>query len=523
MPAPRLPFHDVRASLVDLVGEEYIDAVCAARARLSGEDTRALKAMAAEPVELFPAELQGRLAELLPLVGERVCDTSGLRLAAGANSKAFTQASHHELAPLSGLGYYRIGEDGRLFLIAKSEHYHAPLGHTFPGYALIERAKKLGIPNATHNNTRGHITRLLEERMVAAANGMDPADSALPKLIADDCSTRINRVLNLETGSLAAEAALKLALARFYSPQNTGAPPYAGRTPVVLVLGNDDGGLGANYHGTVMMEQMLRGMWPGMYAAMEQAGILRVHPIRPNNFEELEDAFRRFEGPSFKIAALFHEIIMMNYAGRLLTPSFLGRAYELCCRHDVPTVCDEIQSCMWAPGLFQFREHGLQPTVAVVGKGFSGGEYPASRVLFAASLDNLPQFGALVTNGQEEIASLAYLITMRWGLANADLVRRIGDEYEARLRELAARYPEQIERVDGRRHLCMICFHDLNPAKRFVAYLTARGFDTSAQTYKATCPPAVMLKPPIIIGPEVVDFITTKLEEAMQAVLGTHV
>jgi 4-aminobutyrate aminotransferase-like enzyme len=523
MPAPRLPFGDVRASLVDLVGEEYIGAVCAARARLSGEDARALRAMAAEPVELFPAALQERLIELLPLVGEPACDTAGLQTATGANSRAFTLANRRELAPLSGLGYYRIGEDGRLFLIAKSEHYHAPLGHAFPGYALIERAKRLGIPNATHNNTRGHITRLLEEHMVAAANGMDPNDPALGRLVADDCSTRINRVMNLETGSLAVEAALKLALARFYAPQDDAAPRYAGRIPVVLVLGNDDGGLEANYHGTVMMEQMLRGMWPGMYAAMEQAGILRAHAIRPNNYEDLEEAFARFEQPPFKIAALFHEIVMMNYAGRLLTPAFLQRAYELCHRHDVPTVCDEIQSCMWAPGLFQFREHGLQPAMAVVGKGFPGGEYPASRVLFAASLDSLPQFGALVTNGQEELASLAYLITMRWGLANAGLVQRIGDEYEARLREFAARYPDHIERVDGRRHLCTICFHDLELAKRFVAHLVARGFDTSAQTYKATCPPAVMLKPPIIIGPEVVDFMAEKLDQAMQAVVAARV
>ena len=522
MSAPRLPFVDVRASLVDLVGEAYVDAACAARARLSGEEISALKAMAAEPVDFFPAELQGRLAELLPLTGEVVC--GGLaQSAAGANSRAFTLASHHEMAPVSGLGYYRVGEDGRLFLITKSEHYHAPLGHAFPGYQLIERAKKLGIPNATHNNTRGHITRLLEAHLVAAAHGMHPDDPALVRLIEDDCSTRINRVLNLETGSLAVEAALKLTLARFYTPQTNGDPPYAGRTPVVLVLGNDDGGLEANYHGTVMMEQMLRGMWPGMYAAMEEAGILRVHAIRPNNYRELEEAFQRFEGPKFKIAALFHEIIMMNYAGRLLTKDFLGRAYALCHRHDVPTVCDEIQSCLWAPGLFQFREHELQPTVAVVGKGFPGGEYPASRVLFSASLDSLPQFGALVTNGQEELASLAYLITMRWGLANAEPVRRIGDDYEARLRAFAAKYPDQIERVDGRRHLCTICFHDLEQAKQFVAYLTARGFDTSAQTYKATCPPAVMLKPPIIIGPEVVEHIAAKCEEAMQAVVGAKV
>lgn len=513
-------FTSVRLSLTDLLGDDYIHAVCEARARLSGEDAAALRALAAEPVELFPTALQERLATLLPQVGETVVDTAGLRTAAGATTAKFAEATRTDLSPLSGLGYYRIGEDGRLFLISKSEHYHAPLGHSLPGYVLIDRAKRLGIPNATHNNTRGHITRLLEEQMVCAANGLDPADRAGLRAVLTAPAGRINRVLNLETGSLAAEAALKLVLARFYKSQDVSSEPkYAGRVPVILVLGNDDGGLEANYHGTVMMEQMLRGMWPGMLEKLQQADILRVHAIRPNNVQELEEAFQRFEQAPYKIAGFFHEIIMMNYAGRLLTPAFLRHAHALCAQHDVPTVCDEIQSCMWAPNLFQFREHGLNPSVAVVGKGFPGGEYPASRVLFTADLDVLPQFGALVTNGQEEMASLAYLITMAWGRANAAQVAALGDLYEEKLRDFGAKYPEYIAQIDGKRHLSTICFHDLEPAKRLVAWLTQRGFDTSAQTYKATCPPAVMLKPPIIIGPEAIDFIITRLHDAMAAVM----
>ena len=35
--------------------------------------------------------------------------------------------------------------------------------------------------------------------------------------------------------------------------------------------------------------------------------------------------------------------------------------------------------------------------------------YPASKILTSAAFDSLSQFGALVTNGQEELASLAYL------------------------------------------------------------------------------------------------------------------
>ena len=74
-----------------------------------------------------------------------------------------------------------------------------------------------------------------------------------------------------------------------------------------------------------------------------------------------------------------------------------------------------------------------------VGKGFPGGEYPASRLIFSAVLDCMPQFGALVTNGQEELASLAYLITMRWAKANAQVTRAVGD-YQVEAAEDIVRY-----------------------------------------------------------------------------------
>jgi hypothetical protein len=40
------------------------------------------------------------------------------------------------MVPLSAFGVTRIGEDGKIYLISKSKHYHAPPGHGFPGYKL---------------------------------------------------------------------------------------------------------------------------------------------------------------------------------------------------------------------------------------------------------------------------------------------------------------------------------------------------------------------------------------------------
>ena len=509
-------FDDVTLSLADIAGRPYCEAVCAARAALSGENAGKLRRLAEQRVAFFPRVLQRRLRALLPRVGEAVA-APWQGSPAGATTAAFAAASHPDLAPLSGLGCFRIGEDGRLRLAAKSEHYHASLGHAFPGYRLLEHARRLGIPNATHNNTRGAITRRLEEELVRAAHGLAPDDAAgLARVRASRDPRLVNRVLNLETGSLAAEAALKMVLARFHRVQDDSPPPpHAGRVPVILVMGNDQGGLQANYHGTTILTQALRGMWPDLHRHLEARQAWKVVPLRPNRLDDLEQAFAAYERPPYKVAGFLHEIVMMNYGGRVLTREFLQRAYALCQAHDAATVVDEIQSCMWYPGYFLFREYGLQPTFVALGKGFPGGEYPASRLLLSAAYDSLSQFGALVTNGQEELASLAYLITMRWARANAGRTRQVGAEYESRLRGLAARHAGAVRAVHGIGHLAGLEFADVARARRFAAALTGRGIDISVQTYKADCPPVALTKLPLIADRAIVDFVVARMEEAL--------
>ncbi len=512
-------FVPVIRSLADLLGREYTNAAEAARAVFVGSSSAA--AAAVEPVDFYPRALQSRLAGLLERVGEVVLDAPLTHTAAGAGSAAFVRATRVEASPLSAFGHYRIGEGGRLHLVAKSEHYHAPLGHAFPGYGLVDRARALGIPNATHNNTRGFITRRLEEELVRTANGLARGDAGgLAEVLSrkDDLYV-LNRVLNLETGSLAAEAALKLALARFLRMEpDLPEPKYAGRAPVILVMGNDDGGLQANYHGTTVLTQLMRGMWPELHAALEAANVWRIVPIRPNRIDDLDRAFEAFERDGSKIAAFFHEIVMMNYGGRLLQPEFLQHAYALCREHDVPTVADEIQSCLWAPQLYLFREYGLKPSCVAIGKGFPGGEYPASRLLFSSALDVMPQFGALVTNGQEELASLAYLVTMEWAQANAAVTAALGMAFEARLRELAAEFPRLITGVDGWRHMTTLRFADLAGANAFVKAAGRRGLDISVQTYKAQTPPVALLKLPLIADGAVIDYVVSVLRDALGGV-----
>ncbi len=512
-------FVPVKLSLADIAGSDYINAVASARAALTEEPPQSLRALATRRIDFFPAETQERLLELVPRIGKQVGRTLG-KSASGASTRGFLHATKTPQAPLSTFGFYRVAENGKLYFIAKSEHYHASLGHSFAGYHLIDIARQLGIPNPTHNNTRGHITRLLESELVRCGAGIGARDAkGLARLLRSSKPAYPNRVLNLETGSLAAEAALKMLLARFYKPQDDSPKPkYRGKIPVIVVIGDFDGGIRANYHGTTMLTQMQRGMWDDLRAGMEKQGLYVIRAVRPNHNVELEWVFDEFDRGKYKIAGLFHEIVLMNYAGKTLDPKFVKRMYALCKRHDVPTVVDEIQTGIWGPELFMYREYGVKPGFVAIGKGFPGGEYCASRILFKSDYDNLPQFGALVTNGQEELASLAYLITMRWAQANAKVTAAVGEYYEARLRDLAAKHAHLISAIEGRRHLAGIYFNDLAPAKTFAGSLNAAGLDISVQTYKAGCPPSALTKLPLIAGYEVVDFILSRMGKALSEI-----
>jgi len=508
-------FRSVSRSLEDLTGKQYVEAVCRARAFLSGEDESSLRRLAGEAVDLFPVAIRKRLKELLPRVGTRV--VAPLEPSSrGATTAAFQAVSRKGPAPLSGLGYYRVGEDGVLRVIAKSEHYHALLGHGFPGYALLDRARRLGIPNATHNNTRGHIVRKLEEELVREANGVGD-DGDIKPTLESTAPDVLNRVLNIETGSLAVEAAVKMVLMRFYAAEAGGPKPeHEGKTPVILVVGDDSGSVSGNYHGTTTLTQVLRGMWPGLKERFESGRVFMVRAVRPNVVEDLEKAFSEYHRGDCRIAAFFHEIVMMNYGARLLSEKFLRRAYELCRANDVPAVADEIQSCMWYEGTFLFKRLGLKPSIVIMGKGFTGGEFPASRVISTPRFDLLPQFGALVTNGQEELASLAYLITMAWTRANGKVITEMGRSLESAFRKLAADFPAILAGIEGQGHLLGLRFQDIEKGKKFAELTAAAGFDISVQSYKASCPPVALTKLPVIVDEALVACISDRMREVLR-------
>ena len=509
-------FVEQKKSLTDILGVAYTSAVAAANDALGYMSAAESKAIAGEKIDFLPAEKEAKNDAMLARVGDTLMPAFENTLK-GAGTNSFMKAAADHMAPLSGFGTYRLGEDGKLYLIGKSEHYHTPLGHRFDGYKLIDNAKRLNILNATHNNTRGYITRLMETRLVQSANGIEwEDDAATAKVLASTEPHVLNRVINLETGSLAVEAGVKMMLSRFYKVDGTyDTPKYSGRIPVFFVMGDKHGGIEANYHGTTVLTQTFRGMWPEFRDAAEKNELYKVVPVSINDLADFEEKIKTYNTGKYKTAGFMHEIILMNYGGIRLTHEFLKGAYELCHKYDTPTLCDEIQSCMWYKGMFLFRLYDLNPDFVIIGKGFPGGEYPASRIITTAEMDTLVQFGALVTNGQEELASLSYLITMTFMRENGDKVAEIGARFDDGLKALHEKYPEIVREAEGLGHLAALHFVSVERAAAFAGKLKVSCIDASAQTYKAHCPPAVLLKPPVIATPAVVDYIIGKIDELL--------
>ena len=95
----------------------------------------------------------------------------------------------------------------------------------------------------------------------------------------------------------------------------------------------------------------------------------------------LEEAILK-EGPE-NVAAFIVEPIIGSSAGGSLPPTgYFKRVQEICKRHNVMIIADEIMCGAGRTGKFFASDHyGLKPDVLVLGKGISGGYIPVSALL----------------------------------------------------------------------------------------------------------------------------------------------
>ena len=230
---------------------------------------------------------------------------------------------------LVGRGLFYLGEQRRLFLDCTAGHYQMTWGYNHRGLcAATEAAARAGICWDNHSNIPQAPVKQLGHRLVELANAPGEKDPLAAVL------------LGVCTGSVACAAALKIQLKVFERDRGKKT------TPVMITIAG-------SYHGSAMVPQFMRGMWPGLMRPFE------VVTIEPNDAGALERAFRKHGG---RVAGFWAEPILMHREAIAVTADYLRLAQYLCRRVGALMCIDEIQTGFWRPAVFEYRTLGCSWT-----------------------------------------------------------------------------------------------------------------------------------------------------------------
>jgi 4-aminobutyrate aminotransferase len=169
-----------------------------------------------------------------------------------------------------------------------------------------------------------------------------------------------------------------------------------------------------SYHGGVGVAMGVSGVHVDAGAAADPDAVFLPYPNPfrpgPDGVEAdvtacLELAEHHLRGGA--IACLIVEPILSD--GGLVVPpdGFLARLHELCRRHGVPMICDEVKMGLGRPGtLHAFSHDGIAPEVVTFGKVLGGG-LPLSAAVGPADLLDHPPAAALLTTAGNPVCTAA--------------------------------------------------------------------------------------------------------------------
>lgn len=309
----------------------------------------------------------------------------------------------YPLVAARGEGCVLEDVDGNLFLDFTAGIAVNATGHAHPDVvaAIADQAHKLIHMSGTDFYYAPEIE--LAERLAALAPGDEP-----------------KRVFFANSGAETIEAALKLA--RHHTGRQRVISCYGafhGRTYGAMSLG-----------GSKALHQ--QGFGPLL------SGVHRIHFDCPA--AELDELFSTVCPPG-EVAAIFVEPIQGEGGYRVPSAGFLPMLREVCDRHGILLVADEIQSGMGRTGkMFAIEHFGVVPDMVCLAKGIASG-LPLGALVTRASIMDWPPGSHASTFGGNPVSCRAALATFdlieREYLANA---AACGALLDAGLRRLAKKH-----------------------------------------------------------------------------------
>lgn len=251
-----------------------------------------------------------------------------------------------------GEGVFVWDVEGKKYYDFLSAYSAVNQGHSHPKIvaALVDQAQKLALTSrAFYNSKLGEY-----EQKITSLFGFD-------------------KVLPMNSGAEAVETAVKLA--RKWSYEVKGISENAAK---IIVCEN-------NFHGrTTTIVSFSNDPDANQNYGPFTPGFIKI-PY--NDTAALEEVLNREAG---NIAAFLVEPIQGEAGVYVPDEGFLKNASELCKKHNVLFIADEVQTGIARTGqLIACHHENVQPDILILGKALSGGMYPVSAVLANDSIINV--------------------------------------------------------------------------------------------------------------------------------------
>lgn len=224
------------------------------------------------------------------------------------------------------------------------------------------------------------------------------------------------------------------------------------------------------------------------------------HTIHYNDVEALR---RVLEEHSATIAAFLVEPIQGEAGIIIPDPGYLKQCYDLCKKHNVLFIADEIQTGLGRTGeLLACDYDGVHPDVLILGKALSGGTYPVSAVLANKEIMLCIRPGEHGSTYGGNPLACAVAITALRILKEENLIensRRMGDVLLKGLRTIHSPW---IKSVRGRGLLCAI---EVQATSANIAWDICLALKERGVLAKPTHQTIIRLAPPLCITEEQVN------------------
>ena len=211
-------------------------------------------------------------------------------------------------------------------------------------------------------------------------------------------------------------------------------------------------------------------------------------------------------------AAVLLEPIQGEAGVNIPPAGYLKQVHEICSKHNVLFIADEIQTGLGRTGkLFACDHESVRPDMVIIGKALSGGFYPVSAVIADAQLLGLFQPGEHgSTFGGNPLGMAVARAAMRV-LVEEDLVgnsARMGEYFNEQLAEISSPH---VSEVRGKGLLIGVELHPkAGGARRFCEALAKRGI-----LAKETHENVIRFAPPLIVDKSTLDWAIPHIREVL--------